>query len=340
MKLHLLLILPIVFFVQCTTGEKDMPTSTSDHSDTLVLALDWSPNVLHAGILYADTKGWFDSAGVHLEWYSTEIDNYAKKPILRVMDGEADLAIGPTEHILYYATDSQGQVHVQAIGTLLQSDQSVFAAKKSSGISRPADFSGRTYVGYHTPMEEAILATMIETDGGMPNFEMIHPPRLDVWDAFLADSGDIVWIFTHWEGQLAAAEGVELEWFYPSEYGVPYGYSSVVFAPAGPTERQAKLFPLFWEVTGRGYQAVNADLAGSAIWLCDRIDHANYSDPAFIERALADIAPAYFPENAPFGHMKSESFERYQGWMMDNHLLKNAPDRDALFTNNFLHSGE
>lgn len=340
MRQFIILLLPILCFAQCTAGETELSNHSSHPKDTLVLALDWSPNVLHAGILYADTKGWFDSAGVHLAWYSTEIDNYTKKPILRVMDGEADLAIGPTEHILYYATDSQGQVEVQAIGTLLQRDQSVFAVKTSAGIASPAEFSGRTYVGYHTPMEEAILATMIETDGGAPTFDMIHPPRLDVWDAFLADSGDIVWIFTHWEGQLAKAEGVELDWFYPSEYGVPYGYSSVVFAPAEPTAQQAELYPTFWKVASRGYRSVQTDLSGAAIWLCDHIDHPNFSDPAFIEEALADITPAFFPDERPFGYMERKNFDQYLAWMLENDLLETTPDREALFTNTYLHSGE
>lgn len=340
MRQIVILLLPVLCFAQCTVGETEEPPRKADYTDTLVLALDWSPNVLHAGILYADTKGWFDSAGVHLDWFSTEIDNYTRKPILRVMDGEADLAIGPTEHILHYAVDSQGQVEVQAIGTLLQRDQSVFAVKQRAGMASPADFSGRTYVGYHTPMEEAILSTMVETAGGDPTFDMIHRPRLDVWDAFLADSSDIVWIFTHWEGQLARAEGIELDWFYPGDYGVPYGYSSVVFAPANPTAQQAAMYPIFWKVASRGYRAVQADLSGAATWLCNHIDHPNFSDPAFIEEALADIAPAFFADKRPFGYMKRKNFDQYLAWMLENDLLETTPDREALFTNTYLYSGE
>ena len=340
MRYLICLTLLMTLFARCSSPEQHTATATDAPADTLVLALDWSPNVLHAGILYADTKGWFDSAGVHLKWYSTEIDNYTKKPILRVMDGEADLAIGPTEHILHYATDSTSQVSVQAIGTLLQRDQSVFAVKESTGISRPADLSGQTYVGYHTPMEEAILSTMIKTDGGAPSFDMIHPPRLDVWDAFLADSGDIVWIFTHWEGQLAKADGVALNWFYPSEYGVPYGYSSVVFAPSEPTAQQAAMYPTFWKVAAKGYRAVQADLPGAATWLCEHIDHPNFEDPTFIEQALADIAPAYFPEQGTFGYMQEENFSRYLDWMIDVELLDQAPIPESLYTNTYLNRGE
>lgn len=323
-------------FVSCTTSETPTSSNTAARPDTLVLALDWSPNVLHAGILFAETKGWFDSIGVHLAWFSTEIDNYTKKPILRVMDGEADLAIGPTEHMLHYAMDSLGGISVQAIGTLLQRDQSVFVTKKAANISRPADFSNSTYVGYHTPMEEAILATMIETDGGIPIFKSITPPRLDVWDAFLADRGDIVWIFTHWEGQLAAADSIALHSFYPSDYGVPYGYSSVVFAPAKPSAQQANLYPKFWRVATRGYQAVRNEPRVAAKWLCKHIDHPNFSDSAFITAAFIDILPAFFTEQGEFGVMQEDHFSRYLSWMVAHNLIDQSPIVTDLFTNKYI----
>jgi NitT/TauT family transport system substrate-binding protein len=299
---------------------------------------------LHAGILIAQEKGWYDSVGLHFHWFTTEIDSYQQKPIWRVQDGEADLAIGPSEHIYHYSALHKGAPKIRAIGTILQEDMSAFITKASSGIDRPKKLDGQTYVGYNTPMEQEILTTMIENDGGEGNFDMITPPRLSVWNAFLADSGEVAWVFLNWEAAKLKDRGVDYYAFKPQEYGVPYGYSSVFFAPENPTQMQERMYRKFLQASAKGYRWVAQHPKQSADILLKTIDHPNFSDTSFVHTAMRMIAPAFTGAHG-WGQMKSAKFEAFTNWMAKNNLLHwheggQATRKDVkvetLYTNRFL----
>ena len=286
----------------------------SNPLDTITLALDWSPNVLHAGIFLAEMNGWFEEEGIYLNWYTTEIDNYTKKPIMRVIDGEADVSIGPSEHLLFMGMNAEGEALIEAAATILQRDQSAFVVKTNKGISRPADLDGKVYLGYKTPLEDTILKHMIRHDGGEGNILIKTPARLDVWDAFMNDSGHVAWVFTHWEGALAQQKGVQLHAFYPSDYGVPYGYSSVLMVRSGETDSDR--IQRFLGVLERAYIAVSKTSAKElAIALVNYVDHENFSDHEFVALAISDIQDAFLDEGGNWGGMEDSVWASWASWI-------------------------
>lgn len=344
MKNLFILALFLITLTACQTDRQEGATTGKQQTDTLTLAFDWSPNVLHAGILIAQEKGWYDSAGLHLDWFTPEVDSYQKKPIKRVQDGEADLGIGPSEHIFHYSALHQGAPKIQAIGTILQEDMSAFITKSSSGIDRPKKLDGKTYAGYRTPLEEAILSSMIRNDGGEGNFDMITPPRLSVWETFLADSAEVAWVFLNWEAAELKDQGKEYYAFKPQEYGVPYGYSSVFFAPKDPTEKQERMYSEFLQATKKGYRWAAEHPEQTAEILMQAIDHPNFVDTSFLQTAMQVIAPAFTGAHG-WGHMKAAKFVAFTNWMAENELLRwhdggKATRQDveveALFTNAYL----
>ena len=320
--LRLLLSLVLLALLACQPAENDTSGSAHASSDTLRLCLDWSPNVLHAGLFYAMEQGWYRDSGLVIDYLTPEVDGYQKKPIWRLQAAEVDLAIGPSEHQLRYSALADTAPQVQAIATFLQQGSSCFVTKASSGLDRPAKLDGHTYLGYHTPLEREILAAMIRHDGGPGDFLMQTPPRLGVWEAFLADSGQSCWVFRHWEAVAADTLGEELHHFFPQDYGVPYGYSSLLYAPADPSEAQQDRYRRFLAVTERGYQAVAQDPAGAAQRLCRAIDHPNFSNQAFIAQALGQIVPAYLDEAERWGRMEPQRWGDWVAWLRDQGLLQ------------------
>ncbi|WP_421752189.1 ABC transporter substrate-binding protein [Croceimicrobium sp.] len=304
--------------------------------DTLRLALDWTPNVLHSGIFYAESQNWFREAGIHLIWDTPERDNYTKKPIFRLLEGEVDLAVGPSEHLFAFAADS-AQVHAQAVASILQSDRSAFVAKKSSGINRPADISNATYLGYHTPLEEHILKAMIEYDGAEAKFGTETPDRLQVWDAFRKDSGEVAWVFLHWEAMQSELAEDSLNAFIPNEYGVPYGYSSVIMAPKNLDASQTKLIRRFLDICRKAYRESQdkPDVVLDAI--LDHIQHPNFVDHVFIRQAFADIRPHFGASR--WGVMSDQKWSDYAQWLESRGLndLK-GHESTEFYSNEFLES--
>lgn len=322
----------IGFLYSCDPAQpKGSPKAEESQAlDTLHLAFDWRPNVLHLGILEAERKGLFREIGIHLVWDTPEIDNYTRKPVKRLLAKEVDLAIGPSEHLLAFAADSNG-VKAQAVATLLQADRSAFVVKEGTGISRPSEIGSATYLGYHTPLENEILAAMIEADGGEVLYEEREPGRLEVWPAFKKDSGEVAWVFLHWEALQARLDSISLKAFIPNDYGVPYGYSSVIMAPKGLNGKRAEVLKRFLKVLGRTYKGLEQDISYLDY------EHPNFRDSIFIKEAYLDIRPYYLGSEKVWGRMDPTKWKAYADWLEERQLidLKGYPV-DSFYTNRYL----
>lgn len=307
-------------------------------ADTITLALDWSPNVLHSGIFLAEHRGWYRDAGIHLHWFTTEVDGYKKKPVQRLTDGEVDLAVGPSEHLFFYRK-SEG-VNPVAVASLLQADRSAFCVKSAEGISGPGDLAEHTYIGYDTPLEEAILTAVMHYDGLEKAPEMRTPGRLEVWEDFMKKQNGIAWIFRHWEGALAEHAGTALTCFDPADYGVPYGYSSVLMAAEKPDTVEAARLRKFLRVTERGYRAAAEMPADSlARLLQEATEHPNFSDLGFLTLAAESIRSAFLRDDGVWGVTDPARWESYLNWMREaaGHALPDSlHTADSYFTNRYL----
>jgi len=277
----------------------------------LCIALDWTPNVIHSGILVAQQLGWFANADLELELISVEVDNYCAKPVEKVLDGEAHLCIGPTEHLFKYGQDVDGKPLLQAVATIMQQDMSAFATLKSSGVNRPADLDGKLYLAYQTPLETEILQAMIRFDGGEGKFEFRSPARLELWHEFIASKGDVCWIFKPWEAALAAREGIKLNLFSPSEFGVPYGYTSLFMASVNRNQEEDDAMKAFIQVAERGYQFVVQETEKALELLCKQGNHANFADKDLIQLGLTLVSSALLDKNGRWGTMELDRFEIY-----------------------------
>lgn len=343
MKYFALLAAGLVMLASCQNQKSTTPSSRTaapkKATDTLRLAFDWRPNALHSGILLAEKRGWYDSLNLSLEWFTPEVDHYQKKPIWRLQDGEVDLAIGPTEHIFRYGapTDTPAGKSVKAIATILQDDLSAFVTKPGSGLKRPRHLDGHIYGGYHTPLEKAILRKMIQNDGGTGHFQTQTPPRLSLWEAFRQDSVEACWVFLHWEAiQWKLTQDTALNTFIPNDYGVPYGYSSVFFAPAHPTEKQENMYRRFLKATARAYQEVAAEPRQAAQELLGYLPHENYQDSALLQASFKKLAPALL-RNGRWGLQHPGKYAQYLRWVKAQNLWKSLEGLHAkdVFTNRY-----
>lgn len=322
-----------------TATESRVENAEAMRVDTLTLALDWSPNVLHTGIFLADHRGWYRDAGIHLSWFTTEVDNYQRKPVQRIVAGEVDLAIAPSEHLFYFRADDEAR-NPLAIATLLQEGRSSFCLKANEEVTSPGDLKDHSYVGYQTPLEKAILQAMVTYAGGDFELPMDTPGRLQVWDAFMEAERRVAWIFRHWEGALAEQSGVELTCFDPEDYGVPYGYSSVVMATPQLVETRESSVRTFLEVTERGYRAAAAmDLDSLAGLLHEAVPHSNFAEAEMVQNALRNIHDAFFREGQDWGRMEPEVWANYLEWIRKA-VPQELPDEmypaETYFTNDFL----
>ena len=310
----------------------------------LTIALDWTPNVIHAGMYLAQLKGYLPT-GLTVEFISTDIDNYTKSPIERLADGEADIALGPTEHLLKHRLLKSKTTPVVAIATIMQEETSGFVTLAASGIDRPAKLDGRTYAGYKTLLEENLLNTMIRQDGGKGDIKMITPPRLEIFEAFLRQEFDVCWVFSPWEGVIAQQRGIDLNTFRLTEHQVPYGYSPLVMTREEVLQEKADSIRGFLAAAAKGYQDVSRQPDTVAQLLVNYIEHANFSDADFITQTMHAISPTLLDAQGSWGIMQSAYLEAYVDWLLQHDLLKTESGQlltahdiviDQLFVNQYL----
>ena len=67
------------------------------------VALDWTPNVNHAGFFVALERGYYADRGLDVTFVSPHVDDYKRTPARRLAAGEVSLAICPSESIISYA---------------------------------------------------------------------------------------------------------------------------------------------------------------------------------------------------------------------------------------------
>jgi ABC-type nitrate/sulfonate/bicarbonate transport system substrate-binding protein len=158
----------------------------------------------------------------------------------------------PFESVVSYRTKAT-PFDAVAIATIFQEDVSAIATLASSEIKRPTDLDDKIYASYKARYEDEIVRKMIQNDGGVGNIKISYPEKLGIWETILTGKADATWIFSNWEGIRAENEGVELNLFKMSDYGIPYGYSPVILASEKVVSVNEVDYARFLAATKEGY---------------------------------------------------------------------------------------
>lgn len=307
---------------------------------TIRLALDWTPNTNHTGFYVALANGLYQQAGLDVQISTPDADNYQTTPAKRVAQGEADLAIAPSESIISYQLNGTPLVAVAAV---LARDASAIVTLKQSGIDRPQKLDGKVYASYDARYEDEIIRQMIQNDGGRGQFVSHKPVRLGIWNALLTNEADATWIFLPWEGVEADLRGVELNQFLLDEYEIPYGYSPVLAAHRDWANEHADALRRFLEATAAGFRFAVEDPDEAARLLLGTAKHPSLTDLNFVEQSQQVISGYYLDGDGEWGHMHRNVWISFVNWLTRNHLLTDKDGEpvqqlnvNALFTNQFL----
>lgn len=306
----------------------------------LRLALDWTPNTNHTGFYVALARGDYERAGLTVEFILPDQDQYETTPAKRVAQGEADLAITPSESIFSYQLSGTPLVAVAAV---LARDASALVTLKQSGIDRPRDLDGKVYASYGARYEDDIVRQMIRNDGGQGQFVSRQPARLDIWKALLTNEADATWIFLPWEGVEADIEGIELNQFLLDDYNIPYGYSPVLVAHRDWAEQNIDGLHRFLTATAAGFRFAVREPDEAARLLMKTAKHPTLTDRNFVEQSQQLASGYYLDGDGQWGFMHRNVWVSFANWLIRNRLLTNADggvvqqiDVNALFTNQFL----
>ncbi|XP_024367298.1 uncharacterized protein [Physcomitrium patens] len=296
--------------------------------EDVTVALDWTPNSNHVGFYVAQARGMYADVGLSVKFISPHCDNYKATPALRVSAKEATLGLGPSETLFSYHSESE-KPDLIAIATLLQQDLSSIATLKKSGINRPQELDGKRYASYGARYEGRIVQKMIQNDGGKGDYEEIVPAKLGIWSTLLEGKADATWVFSGWEGCAASIAGVELNEFRLSDYGIPYGYSPVLFChPDTINSDSADKLSNFLLATAKGYAwaARQSCLEATKLFLKQvKQEHPDLLEEAVAQELVSEslnyMKNSFLASDGHWGHMDAAVWEAFLNWLQTEGLL-------------------
>jgi ABC-type nitrate/sulfonate/bicarbonate transport system substrate-binding protein len=313
-------------------GSDAGPTEGADGEPLrpFTVVLDWTPNTNHAGMYLAEAEGWYEEAGLDVEFL--EPGEAGSLQVLAA--GRAEVAVSVQEEVT--PAVAQG-LPVQSVAAVIQHNTSSLVSLADDGIEAPADLEGRTYGGYGGQLEQALLDRLIECDGGDPEaLRSVDIGAADYRIGLERDQYDVVWIFDGWDGiRLRDVEGVDTNRIAFEDHldCIPDWYTPVLASSAEVQSERGDDLRAFLGATARGYRAAMADPAASAAALVDAVPDL---DPELVERSAEFLATRYAEDPEAWGRQDAAIWEDFTAFLDDAGLLSEPLDPADAWTDDFL----
>lgn len=312
----------ILLLTACSSGgtEKEKLKKVS-------VVLDWTPNTNHTGLYVAKEKGYFEKQGLDVDII---MPGEAGADQL-VASGKADFGVGYQEGV----TQARVQdVPIVSIAAIIQHNTSGFAAPKDKGITKPEDFEGKTYGGWGSPVEEAVMSSIMKQEGAdVKKVNFVNMGDTDFFTAVKRDI-DFAWIFYGWTGIEAELRGEELDMMYVKDYSDKLDYYTPVLTTSeSHIEDDPDTVKAFLKAATEGYEysIEHPDEAGKIL-----LKEAPDLDEELVMKSQEWLAPKYKDDAERWGEQKAEVWKNYADWMFDNGLLDKKLDSQKAYTNEFL----
>lgn len=291
------------------------------------IVLDWSPNTNHTGLYVAKEQGFYEEEGLNVD-------------ILLPGSGGADAMVASGEvpfGISYQEGVTQGRtqgVPLVSIAAVIQHNTSGFAAPVDRGIKTPKDYEGKTYGGWGSPVEEAILKSIMDQTGAdVGKVKFVNMGEADYFTAVKRDI-DFAWIFYAWTGIEAELRGEPLDMQYVKDYTDKLDYYTPVIVTNEKTAaNDPELVKAFMRATSKGYEYAIEHPEEAADILLKAVPDL---DKELVLASQKWLSPKYQDDAARWGEQKREVWQNYSDWMHERGLIEKELDTDKAFTNDFL----
>ena len=292
------------------------------------LILDYLPNTNHTGIYVAKDKGYYEAEGIDLEI----IEPVGGISNALVATGKGEFGISYQEEVTFAKTGTE-KLPIKAIATLIQHNTSGLASITEKNIKTPKDFEGKTYAGWGSPAEAAVLKAIMKSEGA--DFSKLNMVAIDSMGYNALSGGvDLMWLFWAWDVIPAQAAGMNLDFTLLSDYDSRLDYyTPIIVANEKVIAKKPELVKAFLRATQKGYEDAIADPDGSAEVLAKYVD--TY-DLHLLKKSQEYLSKKYIDDSPHWGEMKPEIWEGYMDFMKENGLIEEIVPAQMCFTNEFL----
>ncbi len=305
-------------------------TSAETKLEEFSIVLDWYPNAIHSFLYTGIEKGYFAEEGLNL------VINFPSNPndgISLPAAGKADLGIYYLQDAILTATEEN--VPIVSVGALTQSSLNVVIALKDSGIDGAEDLKGKK-IGYAgTVLSEEMTKAMLENVGLSAEDSQFIDVGFDLLTALTTGQVDatIGNMVNHEVPQLEE-NGFEINYFYPTDFGVPQTYELVFLAGRDAVENNPEKIQKFLRACQKSYADLKADPDKSLQILLDNQNEENFPLSKTVEeQSIATLLPVMETADAPFLHQEVSVWQKNADWLYERGVLSQQTDVTPLVVN-------
>ena len=298
------------------TGLVLIASGTVRAGEPLTVMLDWFVNPDHAPLIVAQQKGYFDEAGLDVEFIAPADPN---DPPKLVAAGKADIAVSYQPQLHLHV--AQGLPLVR-IGTLIATPLNSLVVMANGPISSIRDLKGGK-IGYSVGgFETALMGAMLERHGlTLDDVELINV-NFSLSPSLIAGQTDaVIGAFRNFELNQMDLVGRPGRAFYVEEEGVPAYDELILVARRDEVGRPA--LRAFLDALERGVQFLLNH--PSDAWSLFVQAYPDLDDELNI-RAWRDTLPRFALRPAAFDTAR---YERFAAFLVDRGLLDEALPANA-----------
>lgn len=292
------------------------------------VVLDWTPNTNHTGLYVARDKGCWEKRGLKVEIVLPPETGASQM----VASGAAEFGVGYQEEL---TLGRENGVPLVSLAAIIQHNTSGFASAAEKNIKTPADFEGKSYGGWGSPVEQAVIGTLMEEEGAdVSKVKILNTGTGGDFFTSIKRDIDFAWIYYAWTGIEAELrnEKLNIVWLTDYDKRLDY-YTPLLMTSEKMIQEDPDTVRAFVEGAAEGYQYAIDHPEEAAEVLIKDVPELNAE---LVRASQKWLSPRYQDDAPRWGEQKREVWEGYADWMISHGIMKEHLDYDAMFTNEFL----
>lgn len=310
----------MVILTACSSGNQNL--------EDVTLVLDYVPNTNHSGFYIAKDAGYYEELGLNVDIIQPS-QNAAEAV---VASNQAEFGIGSAESVAQF--DDQNN-QLTSILALVAHNTSGFISRTDAEVTRPKDMEGKTYCGWGSDVEQAIVETIVRNDGGDPS--KVNITTTSSADIKNANSPcDVMWIFEGWDKIDMDNAGIESNYIPFTDYDLDW-YTPVLFTSKQLIDEDSELVQNFITASIHGYEDAISNPEHAAEVL---LDYAPELDAELVNPSQEFLSANYKDEDFEFGYQQDVMWTDFIDWLKANDVVSSSLDVDSLYTNEFVEGAQ
>ncbi|MDD2585406.1 MAG: ABC transporter substrate-binding protein [Syntrophomonadaceae bacterium] len=321
----LLIVALLVSLTGCNQNQAQ--ESQPAKAEKVTIILDWFPNTNHTGLYAAKDQGYYAEQGLNVEILQPGDAGTAQL----VAAGQGDFGVSYQEEVTVARSK---EIPIVALAAVIQHNTSGFASPIDKNIKTPADFEGKTYGGWGSPAETAMIkALMNKYNADFNKVNMVNIGSADFFTS-IQKNIDFAWIFWGWTGIEAELKNIDLNFVQlKDEHEALDFYTPVLIANEDMIKNKPELVKKFMQATAKGYEFAMQNPDKAAQILLQDVPELNKE---LVVASQKYLAKEYQSDATRWGEMKPEVWKKYADFMYENKLIDKNIDPSKAFTNEFL----